>query len=72
VTQAGSDCRERESDDLREVLLTLSSREFESFARDLKLLRQHCAESNTQAIVKAVHQRAAGVRVPPIDERKLA
>jgi hypothetical protein len=52
--------------------MTLSSREFESFARDLKLLRQHFAESNTQAIVKAVRQRAAGVRVPPIDERKVA
>ena len=72
MTRGRPDCRAGVSDDLREVLLTLSSREFESFARDLKLLRQHFAESNTQAIVKAVRQRAAGVRVPPIDERKVA
>jgi hypothetical protein len=72
VTHAGSEGRAGVSEDLREILLTLSSHEFESFARDLKLLRQHCAESNTQAIVKAVRQRAAGVRVPQIDERKVA
>jgi predicted transcriptional regulator len=59
-------------DDLREVLLTLSAREFDSFARDLKLLREHCAESNTQAIVKAVRQRAEGVRVLVVEERKVA
>lgn len=59
-------------DDLREVLLTLSAAEFEGFARDLKLLREHCAESNTQAIVDAVHERAVGVRVLAVDDRRAA
>lgn len=72
MTQGGSDRGGGVRDDLREVLLTLSSREFESFVRDLKLLREHCAESNTQAIVEAVRQRAAAVRVPPVNERKVA
>ena len=30
-------------DDLREILMTLSPAEFERFARDLKLLRDHYA-----------------------------
>jgi hypothetical protein len=70
VTQGRADARA--SDDLREVLLTLSSDEFEGFARDLKLLRERSAESNTQAIIEAVRQRAARVRVPRVDERKVA
>ena len=72
MTQGRSDRRAGLSDDLHEVLLTLSSGEFESFARNLKLLREHCDESNSQAIVEAVRLRAAGVRVPPMDERQVA
>ena len=46
-----------------EVLLTLSEREFEVLASDLKLLRERCAETNTQVILTAVHERAASVNV---------
>jgi hypothetical protein len=72
LTRGCPDSTASVSDGLCEILLTLSSGEFESFARDLKLLRERCAESNTQAIIEAVRQRAAGVRVAPIDERKVA
>ena len=60
------------SDGLREVLLTLSEREFETFARDLKLLRDRCAQSNTQAILAAVHERAASVNVAEAEHRSAA
>jgi hypothetical protein len=67
VTAGCSERSGRVTDDLREVLLTLSPVEFEGFARDLKLLREHCAESNTQVIVAAVRERAATVRVIAVD-----
>ncbi len=72
MTPGRSERRAGVSDDLREVLLTLSPVEFERFARDLKLLREHCAESNTQAIVVAVRERAATVRVAAVDDRRAA
>ena len=59
-------------DDLREVLLTLSPAEFERFARDLKLLRDHHAESNTRVIIEAVRESAAKVKVPAVYERDAA
>lgn len=60
------------SDGLREVLLTLSAAEFDRFVCDLKLLRQQFAGSNTRAIVEAVHECAAKVRVAAVDKRKAA
>jgi hypothetical protein len=60
------------ADNLREVLLTLPLAEFERFARDLKLLREHGANSNTEAIVEAVHERATEVIVRSVDEGKAA
>jgi hypothetical protein len=59
-------------DDLREVLLTLTTAEFERFASDLRLLRHHHAESNTQAIIEAVRESAAKVKVPAVYERYAA
>jgi hypothetical protein len=59
-------------DDLREVLLTLTAAEFERFASDLRLLRHHRAESNTQAIIEAVRESAAKVKVPAVYERDAA
>jgi hypothetical protein len=67
-----SDSRGGVTDDLREVLLTLSASEFERFARDLKLLREHRAESNTQAIVAAVREHARTVRVAAVNDRRAA
>jgi hypothetical protein len=58
------------SDDLREVLLTLSATQFERFAQDLRLLRERGAVSNTEAIVNAVRDGAARVTVPSAKERK--
>ena len=58
------------SGELREILITVSPIQFETFARDLKLLRAHGAESNTRAIIDAVRERAARVRVVAVDERK--
>jgi hypothetical protein len=54
-------------DGLREVLLTLTEREFDALARDLKLLREQSAESNTQAILAAVHEYAASVNVAQVN-----
>ena len=59
-------------DDLCEVLLTLSPAEFEGFARDLKLLRERHAESNTRVIIEAVRESAAKVKVPAVYERDVA
>ena len=59
-------------DDLREVLLTLSAVQFERLAQDLKLLREHGASSNTEAIVAAVSDRAARVIVRSLEEGKAA
>lgn len=56
----------------REILLTPSPAQFEQLAADLKLLREAGAESNTQAIVDAVRDRAAKVRLRPVDDRKAA
>ena len=72
MTRPGSEHSGGVSDDLREVLLTLSATEFERFARDLKLLREHCAKSNTQAIVDAVREHAMSVRVRTVDDRRAA
>jgi hypothetical protein len=66
-TRKGIDVRT--ADELREVLITLSPRQFESLALDLKLLREHGAESNTRAIVDAVHEQAARIRVGEVDDR---
>lgn len=60
------------NDDLREVLLTLTAAEFERFASDLRLLRHHKAESNTQAILEAVRESAATVKVPAVYEKDAA
>jgi hypothetical protein len=60
------------SDDLHEVLLTLSSAQFERFVRDLTRLREHGAGSNTEAIVDAVRDRARRVRVRSVHEGKAA
>lgn len=62
----------REVRDLREVLITLSPGQFETFARDLKLLRELGAESNTQVIVEAVRERAAQATLRSIDDRRAA
>jgi hypothetical protein len=59
-------------DDLQEVLLTLSAAQFERFAQDLKLLREHGASSNTEAIINAVRDSACRVIVRPVDEGKAA
>jgi hypothetical protein len=72
MTGGGSDRPPRASDGLREVLLTLSAAEFDRFVCDLKLLRQECAGSNTQAIVEAVHECATRVRVATVHEGKAA
>jgi hypothetical protein len=72
VNPGSSQRRGGVSDDLREILLTLSLGEFERFARDLKLLREHCAESNTQAILQAVRDRATRVRVAVAENRRAA
>jgi hypothetical protein len=60
------------SDELREILITVSPGQFETFARDLKLLREHGAESNTRAIIDAVRERADRIRVDGVDEREAA
>jgi hypothetical protein len=61
-----------EPDDLREVLLTLTPSQFEGFARDLRVLRDRGAESNTQAVLDAVRECAAGDTVSGVSERKAA
>jgi hypothetical protein len=53
----------------RDILLTLSRTQFEVFAHDLRVLRDSGAESNTKAIIDAVHERAAQANVPPVDSR---
>jgi hypothetical protein len=60
------------SDELREILITVSPSQFEGFARDLQVLRRRGAESNTQAIIEAVRDRAAKARVRAVDEREAA
>jgi hypothetical protein len=61
------------SDDLREILLTVSPTEFNALAEDLKLLREHGANSNTQAIIEAVRDRADQIRVAaPVVRRAAA
>jgi hypothetical protein len=62
----------RPREELREILITVSPCQFETFARDLKLLREHGAESNTRAIIDAVRERAARIMVGAVDERKAA
>jgi len=72
MTGGRSDQPPRASDDLREVLLTLSAAEFDRFVCDLKLLRQQFAWSNTQVIVEAVHECATRVRVATVHEGNAA
>lgn len=60
------------SDELREILLTVSPSQFEAFARDLQVLRARGADSNTQAIIEAVRDRAAEARVRAVDESEAA
>lgn len=61
------------SDDLREILLTVSPGQFNALAEDLKLLREHGADSNTQAIIEAVRDRADQIRVAaPVVRRAAA
>jgi hypothetical protein len=62
----------RAGEELREILITVSPGQFETFARDLKLLREHGAESNTRAIIDAVRERAAQIKVRKVDERRAA
>ena len=59
-------------DDLREILITVSPGQFETFANDLRLLREHGAESNTRAIIDAVRERAARIKLGAVDDRKAA
>jgi hypothetical protein len=68
----GTEPSRHEREELREILITVSPSQFETFARDLKLLRQHGAESNTRAIIDAVRERAARINVGAVDERKAA
>lgn len=60
------------NDELREILITVSPSQFEGFARDLRVLRDRGAESNTQAIIDAVREGAAKVRVQAVDEKEAA
>lgn len=57
------------SDDLREILITLSPGQFEQFAAELKVLRERGAESNTQAIISAVHAEAERVTLRAVDKK---
>ena len=59
-------------EELSEVLITVSTSQFETFARDLKLLREHGAESNTRAILDAVRERAARVTLVAVQTTKTA
>ena len=61
-----------DSDELREILMTVSASQFEAFARDLRVLRDRGAESNTQAIIDAVRERAERVRVSRVDAKAAA
>jgi hypothetical protein len=60
------------SDGLREILLTVSPAQFDALAEDLMLLREHGADSNTQAIIDAVRDRADRIRVASAVERRAA
>jgi hypothetical protein len=59
-------------DEPREILITVSPTQFEALAQDLRCLREHGAESNTEAIIEAVRDRAARVRVRAVDEKEAA
>jgi hypothetical protein len=62
----------RTRDELREILITVSPTQFERFARDLSILRAHGAESNTRAIIDAVHERVERIIVGAVEERNAA
>jgi hypothetical protein len=48
-----------------EILLTLSPGQYEQLRRDVEALRKALrADSNTQAILEAIHRQAEEVRVP--------
>jgi hypothetical protein len=68
MSEIAVDARE----ELREILITVSPSQFETFARDLEMLREHGAESNTRGIIDAVRERAARVKVRAVDQRKAA
>jgi hypothetical protein len=57
-------------DDLLEILITVSPSQFETLARDLRRLREHGAESNTQAIIDAVREYAARISLGGPDEKQ--
>jgi hypothetical protein len=57
---------------VREILITVSPRQVDALARDLRLLREHGAESNTQAIIEAVHEYAARANVGVVHRRNAA
>lgn len=59
-------------DKLVDVLLTLTPDQFAAFADDLETLRDAGAESNTQAVLDAVRDRARRVRLLPVEERRAA
>jgi hypothetical protein len=65
-----ADITDSARDGLREILITVSPAQFEALAGDLRLLRAHGAASNTQAIIDAVRERAARVKVGAVAERK--
>ena len=57
--------------DAPEIVITPSPKEYEQLERDLKALRDAGAESNTQAIVDAVREKAnVAVRVPTSDRKR--
>jgi hypothetical protein len=58
--------------DLHEIILTLTTKQFEAFASDLELLRDSGAGSNTQAVIEAVRDHAARTRVLAVTDRKAA
>jgi hypothetical protein len=59
-------------DEPREILITVSPSQFDAFARDLQVLRDRGAKSNTQAIIEAVRDRATEARVRAVDESEAA
>src|SRR4051812_29288179 len=72
MPKSGVEAQIHATDDLREILITVSPSQFETLARDLKLLRAHGAESNTRAIIDAVHERASRIKVDTVHERNAA
>jgi hypothetical protein len=55
-----------------EIIITPSVPQYEQLVDDLEALRALGAESNTQAILEAVHTAVAASRTLPTQERKAA